>query len=78
MLNCRKFTEQATEYMEGNLSFFQRIQFKLHAAMCGSCKEYLGQLRETVDLLLQLPKKEPGEEAPVQILQQFRDHHPPK
>ena len=78
MLNCQKFTEQATDYMEGNLSFFQRMRFKLHAAMCGPCEEYLAQLRKTVHLLVGLPKKEPGKDVPVQILQQFRDHHHPK
>jgi anti-sigma factor RsiW len=45
MLNCREVTEQASGLIDGELSWMQRLQMRLHLAMCKHCSRFIGQLR---------------------------------
>jgi len=51
MLKCREITELANGYLEHELPFLQRAQFRLHIMMCVHCRRYVDQLARTVDLL---------------------------
>ena len=50
MWNCRQVTERATDYLEHDLAWLERLQFRLHLLMCRACERYLGQLRLTRDV----------------------------
>lgn len=41
MLSCKHITEYATDYLEGRMSFWQRLQFRMHLRMCEHCKRFL-------------------------------------
>ncbi len=51
MLNCRQVTEQASALIDGELSLAQRLQMRLHLAMCRHCSRFVNQLRLLRDAL---------------------------
>lgn len=48
MMSCRDLTELVTDYMEGRMTFLQKVSFQFHVGMCGPCREYLRQMKLTV------------------------------
>ncbi|MEW6322289.1 MAG: zf-HC2 domain-containing protein [Acidobacteriota bacterium] len=57
MLNCRDVTERVTDYLERDLSWWERLWFRLHLAMCAACRRYVAQMRTTTQLLRQLGER---------------------
>ncbi|MFG1260957.1 zf-HC2 domain-containing protein [Xanthobacter flavus] len=51
MLSCREVTEKASAYLDQELSWSARAQFRLHLMMCKHCRRYVDQLAKTVTLL---------------------------
>jgi anti-sigma factor RsiW len=47
MLKCRDILEQADAYLTGHLNVWQRLQFRVHLALCANCRRYLRQLKLT-------------------------------
>ncbi|WP_372719689.1 zf-HC2 domain-containing protein [Immundisolibacter sp.] len=45
MISCRDFTEQATDYLESQLGWRQRLAIRLHLLVCEGCRRYLRQYR---------------------------------
>jgi predicted anti-sigma-YlaC factor YlaD len=58
MLTCRELVELITEYLEGQMPLAQRLRFQLHLGMCGNCRQYLRQMKQTVGTLHLLPAEE--------------------
>jgi predicted anti-sigma-YlaC factor YlaD len=55
MLTCQQVTEIVTDYLEGEMPFWQRVQFQLHIGMCRHCREYLRQMKATIETMGRLP-----------------------
>lgn len=72
MLTCREIAELVTEYLEGRLSWMQRLQFQLHVGMCGPCRRYLRQMRTTMKTLGKLPDEPLPSEVEAELLERFR------
>lgn len=51
MLTCQELTELASAHLEGRLVLAESLQFQLHRAMCGDCREYVRQVALTRDAL---------------------------
>jgi len=51
MLTCRQLTELVTEYLEGRMSLWRRLQVQMHLGMCRHCRAYLRQMKTTVRAL---------------------------
>ena len=49
-MNCRQVVELMTEYLEGTLPAAERARFEAHLAGCDGCREYLAQLKKTIEL----------------------------
>lgn len=62
MLTCRELTEQATDYLEGDLPLTRRVAVRTHLMLCRMCRNHLGQLRRTVALLGETKLPAPPEE----------------
>lgn len=73
MMTCQALTELVTSYLERRLPLLQRLQFQVHLGMCGSCRAYLHQMRQTIDTLGKLPPEPIQPEIRDQLLEQFRD-----
>ncbi len=50
MLKCRDILEHADGYLADELTQWQRVQFRLHLALCRHCRRYVRQLRLTQQL----------------------------
>jgi hypothetical protein len=48
MLNCHDLTCQATDYLEGRMSWMARLQFRMHLSMCAHCNRFLRYLRISI------------------------------
>ena len=49
-MNCREFTEFLHEYLHGNLSAAERVEFDKHLAECPWCVAYLDSYQKTIQL----------------------------
>lgn len=46
MLTCKQLAQlHASDYIDGNLTFWQRASVQLHLAMCGHCRRFMRQMR---------------------------------
>lgn len=73
MLTCRELTELVTDYLEGRLSIGQRLRFEVHIGLCGDCRGYLRQMKQTIRALGRLPETPVPPEGLDELLQRFRD-----
>lgn len=67
MPTCRDMSELVTDYLERALPPRTRLGVRWHLAICGACRAYFAQMRDTVGLLGRLPHQppSPGTEARV-------------
>lgn len=72
MLTCQELVELVTDYLEDRLPLEERIRFEDHLAVCGPCRTYFQQMRETIRLTGALTEErvEPG--ARDALLEAFR------
>jgi anti-sigma factor RsiW len=72
-LSCRELVELVTEYLEGALSPEERSRFDAHVGRCDGCREYLDQIRETVEIAGRLTPEQLDPAAETALLNAFRD-----
>ena len=63
MLSCKEITEQSSEYIDKNMSFYQRMQYKLHLAMCHNCRRFMDQFKITVNTVEKMEPEKLSDEA---------------
>jgi len=71
MLTCKELTELVTDYAEGNLSFMDRLRFRMHVGMCRNCRRYVRQVKATTAALGMLPPPELSPELEQELLRRF-------
>lgn len=74
--NCKGIHEHASDYLDGRLSLWQRVQFRFHVFICGPCARFVQQFKATIATLRQLPTNEPDSddvEAQVAKLRALRN-----
>jgi hypothetical protein len=69
---CKEVVEMVTDYLEGTLSFWNRIRFHLHLGMCLGCRIYLKQIRQTISALGRLPQEPVPPAIREELLRRFR------
>jgi predicted anti-sigma-YlaC factor YlaD len=73
LLTCHELVELVTDYFEDRMILPERMRFEEHLAVCGPCRTYLHQMRETIKLTGALKEESIPEEAKDVLLQQFRE-----
>ena len=73
MLTCRELTEIVTDYLEGRLSLVERLSFEMHVGMCGHCRAYLRQMKQTIRTLGTLCEEDIPQDVSQLLLALFRD-----
>ena len=73
MLTCRELTELVTDYVEGRLSFLDRLRFQMHVGMCRDCRAYVRQLKQTIRALGELPPESIPPDVQRALRERFRD-----
>lgn len=71
MMNCHDLTVLVTEYLEGKLTLWQRMQFDVHVAMCPPCRHFLDQLKETSRVVGHVPPVVLPPEIEAEMLELF-------
>lgn len=51
MLMCRDLARIASDYIDGELGPMDTVSVKMHLLMCGHCRTFIGNLRNSVDLM---------------------------
>jgi predicted anti-sigma-YlaC factor YlaD len=72
-LTCREVVELVTDYLEGALPSHDRLDFERHLVWCSWCRDYLDQMRTTLQLTGTVDEAEPEEPLRQQLLEAFRD-----
>ncbi len=72
MLTCQEVTELVTEYLEGRMSWWDRVRFRLHVLMCAGCRAYLHDRRLAIETLGRLPPEPIPPEVRDDLLEAFR------
>ncbi len=72
MLSCKELTELATDYLEKDLAWRERLRVQLHLWMCRHCRTYMEQLRKVIGLLRRLPTEPVPPKSLETLLLQFR------
>ncbi len=73
MPSCQELTELVTDYLEDEMSFGDRVRFKMHVAMCPPCKRYLNQMKVTVETLGSVPAPVIPPDVKDDLMAAFRD-----
>lgn len=74
-MTCRGLTELVTDYLEGRLTWRERVAFQLHLGICRHCRAYLRQMRKTVRDLGRVPDLAIPADVQAELLQRFRQWH---
>ena len=72
-LSCQELVELVTAYLEDALPDEERARFDAHLAPCDGCREYVEQMRTTVQLVGRLSPEAISREAEEALLAAFRN-----
>jgi predicted anti-sigma-YlaC factor YlaD len=72
-LTCRELVELVTDYLEGALPTKDRLDFERHLVWCSWCRDYLDQVRTTIELTGEGADVDPPSPLREQLLDTFRD-----
>ncbi len=72
-LTCQELVELVTDYLEGALPPRDRLDFERHLVWCSWCRDYLEQMRTTIELSARPELAEPESPLREQLLEAFRD-----
>lgn len=73
MLTCLNITELVTDYLEGRLSFMDRLRFRMHIMMCKECREYLIQMKNIIKAVGKLPEEPIPEDIHDEMMKRFEN-----
>ena len=71
-MTCAEFVEMVTDYLEGSMTFWERIRFHLHLGLCFGCRVYLNQMKQTIQATGHLPEEPVPQEVRDELLKRFR------
>ena len=54
MDSCQQVAEQASQYLDGQLTSGQRIKMRIHLMMCHQCRKFMEQFDVTVGTIKKL------------------------
>jgi len=57
MLKCKDIVSLSDRYIDGELTFKQRISFRMHLALCKHCNKYIKQMSLVICKLKSTPSK---------------------
>lgn len=62
MLTCREVSQQASEYLDGNLPWHRRVGLRVHLFMCRHCRAFIHNMEQTRRVLNAQKPIDPDEE----------------
>jgi anti-sigma factor RsiW len=70
---CNELVELVSDYIEGRLPPDDVKRFDSHLEICEGCRNYVEQMRMTIDALGHLPEDSISPDARDELLAAFRD-----
>ncbi len=61
MFKCKDIGYRATEYLAGEMTLTQRVQFRLHLSICRNCQRFMQQINLLTQTLPQHTFPEPDD-----------------
>lgn len=69
MLTCKEVDSFLYDFHEGNLTYVEKIKFKLHLSMCPECQAYVKSYKNTIRRSQSaFTKQEPIEKIPEELI----------
>jgi predicted anti-sigma-YlaC factor YlaD len=69
MLTCEEVDSFLYDFQEGQLSYLERLKFKLHLSMCKECKDYLRNYQSTIRMSqAEFTKVDTAEKVPEALI----------
>ncbi|WP_421863601.1 zf-HC2 domain-containing protein [Motiliproteus sp.] len=59
MLKCKDIVKQASDYRDREMSFGQRLQYRMHLLICHHCRTFSRQFDASIAMLKRLRKRQP-------------------
>lgn len=72
-MSCRELVELVTAWHEGALPLADRTRFEMHLCLCPSCRDYVQQMRRTIEVAGRLSEEDVSPPAREVLLRAFRD-----
>jgi len=66
MDGCNKVTEQASDYLDGNMSLPKRLKMRIHLLICNHCRNFVHQLEITIGAIKGLGCTKPVSDEDVE------------
>lgn len=76
MLRCKEIVARSSDYLEGDLSRWQVVNYKLHLMMCVHCRRYLKHFKIAIESAARVARKKLPDEQAQHISQQARGPKP--
>ena len=72
-MTCKELVELVTDYLEGALPPEDVKDFERHLSVCSSCRNYLTQMRQTIQTLGKLTEDSIPDDTEQELLAIFHD-----
>ena len=72
-ITCRELVELVTDYLEDALPTSDRLDFERHLVWCSWCRDYVDQVRATIELTGAAEDVDPSPPLREHLLDAFRD-----
>ena len=73
MLTCKQYVARSSEYLDGQLTFRQRLRVRHHLLFCPNCRRFIKQMRLLSATLKKLPEALP-EDLEQTVERMMREH----
>ncbi|MDT8309947.1 MAG: hypothetical protein RQ732_00735 [Methylophaga sp.] len=57
MLSCKDIHDRGSQFIDGNTGMLTKVGMLMHILMCGNCRLFIRQLRQTVVLIKKMSEQ---------------------
>ena len=73
MLTCKQYVARSSDYLDGQLTFRQRLRVRHHLLFCPNCRRFIRQMHLLSATLKKLPQALP-EDLEQTVERMMREH----
>jgi len=73
MRQCKDIAEEASNYINGDLPFAERMGLFFHLVLCKCCRNYLQQIRQSISTLAMIKPQEQSSIDKDELAKQLHD-----
>ena len=73
MFECKDIAEEASNYLDGDLPLGKRIGLFLHLVLCTCCRNYMQQLKQTINAVAVIRPREKDSSDTKELAEKLRE-----